>query len=168
MIKKILLSLTMIGGINLSCAANDMEDGYQYQANVINALLEKNALILDKTYDFQDFKINYKFFSYVVCKDKDSYEIIISEIKQDMQCETVLYPKKIVDQNKNNKEIFTWRNILLFPSKKMSINLKVNEDFKLGIEKANNQLKNGFITLTKMHEGMILYKSLKSTSIVNK
>lgn len=172
MIKKILLSFIILSVTNISFASNDKEEGYQYQANIINSSLEKNAFLLDKTYDFQDITVNDKFLPLTFCNDKALGEIISPEIsveiKKDMQCEKILYPKVISDPNETKKRLLTWRDILLFPSNKLIINFKDSKDFKLGINKANNEMKDNFVILTKMQIGMMVYKSSELRYLMTK
>lgn len=164
---KYMVACFMLSVVNYSIAApNEIQEGYNYQAQKINIMLENQSAQLSDTYDFEKISENGRLVNSLVCEEDNTQYYNGIKLKKSEICH-IKYKARSVYKNENTKEVLTWRDFLIIPVDKEIVYYKDNKDFKNGMEKAKQKILENIVNLKEMYKGMILYKSLIEQGMIS-
>lgn len=144
--------------------SDDIENGYNYQAKKINAILEQKSAELSHTYDFEKVSNNGKIVPSLVCVEDDVKIFNGVKLEKSEVC-NIQYKSRSL-YNEATKEKVTWREFLIMPVNKEIIKYNDTENFKKGINKANEKALENITIIQDMYKGMILYKILLEEGMI--
>lgn len=165
--KKVILGMLLSSVITYSFAQqNDMQEGYNYQSQKINNILEEKSSELDKVYDFEKMSENGKTVPSLVCTEDTVKTYNGIKLEKSEVC-NIKYKSRSIYKNETTKELLTWRDFLIMPIGTKLSQYKDNAEFKKGIEKANQKALDNIMMIKEMYMGMMVYKDFQSQGIIS-